>query len=123
MGTPLDDIVGEVVGQTVTRVFIDQWSVGLLFDSGSLNVEGQWTLYGRDDEVIDKGEEVGERRYFHLWKLVGAQPVRAEIRDSRDLILMFNTGYRFVCHSDQDGYEDWDVSLDDGRIVIANDGV
>jgi hypothetical protein len=115
-----DKMVADLVGQTVTRVALEQWSVHLVLEGAVLNVEGHWKLLDADDVVVDFDCKHAERRAFLLWQLIGTRIIDSGLAPGNALYLVSDVGFRLEADADTDGFEDWQLSLTDGSMIIVN---
>ena len=96
-------------GETITRVFLDQWACGFLTDEDTyVSLEGVWFLYDNNGDQIDRSMPLEDRGAFHLWRVCGTKvEVVTLTGDLEDVLLVtFDNGYRLEALSGN-GYTDW----------------
>lgn len=119
---PAHDAFLEVLGQTVTRVAIEQWSVRVLFETCELTIEGSWTLWTADGAVADRDRELGTRGRFELWRITGSQVQTIQFYDDPipRFAMSLTGGWRLGVLGDENGLEDWGLTASGGAWVIGN---
>jgi len=106
-----DEIMQTLVGQQVTRVSIEPWSVRLLFNDGELHIEGHWTLKNSDGSLLDKEQKFIARETFALWQIAGQTIVEIRYLDQPlpNLTLKLDDQKTLQAVADDDGLEDWSI--------------
>jgi hypothetical protein len=118
-----EKMVADLIGQAITRVAIEQWSIHIVLESSVINVEGRWKLFDRDGTPIDVGSKDVERQDFRLWRALGTRIVQSSMTSDHTLSLELDNGFRFQAEADHDGFEDWQIAAQDGSLLIVNDKV
>lgn len=121
MRKTVEQRVASLVGQVITTVYIDQWSVTLLTLESAVITEGHWTLFDSAGVAVDSDCEDIVRQDFKLWKALGTTIVASNISRDNHLKLVFDNGLQLEVRSDDDGYEDWHLNSEGGLMLIVND--
>ena len=114
------DMIAELIGQTVTRVAIERWSVLLLLETGSITIGGCWRLIDPHGTERDAQQELGQRKDFQLWQTLGCDVEESKLSSHNGLHLQFRNGFRLEVEASDGPFEDWQVTLTDGRLLVAN---
>jgi hypothetical protein len=111
--SPYLKIFDELIGQEVTRVSFNKWSIHLLFEKGTeLALDGDWTLEDSEEHAIDRNQGLDSRKAFDLWRLVAARVIAVEFSDGPlpAFSVVFGNGMRLTISNDDDNYEDWSLA-------------
>jgi hypothetical protein len=118
---PYHGVFEELVGQVVTRVSIELWSVRLLFEKGELHIEGTWELVTPDGCKVDQNQDFHERQRFELWRVTGKEVLDCRFADEPFPNFSLDLTDHWCLHvtADDDGYEDWGLTSS-GTWVVCN---
>lgn len=112
-----------LVGQTITRVSYEPWSVRLLFEEGQLLIENGWRLLDESDSIIDEDQDHEERSTFNLWKITGRRIERVafEYHPFICVSLLIENNWRMEITANDDGLEDWNLAFGNTLIICNGD--
>jgi hypothetical protein len=112
----------ELLGQTITRVSIEPWSVRLLLGTNELHIEGIWRLTTPEGAVVDQSQEFGVRDGFELWRLAGGQVQDFHFDDHPlpRFVMSVAGQWGLEVVASENGEEDWGLTTSRGGWVICN---
>jgi hypothetical protein len=115
---PCRHILDGLLGQSITRVSIELWSVRLLFATGELHIEGEWRLLAPDGSIIDQSREFCARQEFQLWRIAGREVLGLQYSEKPlpEFVLRLADQWSLEVVADDDGLEDWSLTLRDSKV-------
>jgi hypothetical protein len=110
-----------LLGQIITRISYEPWSVRLLFGDAELVIEGRWSLIAPDGTVRDKDHDHRKREHFELWRVANCEVLDIQFSDDPlPWFVVSVTGqWSLKVSADEDGYEDWTLNSN-GSLVVCN---
>ena len=115
----------ELLGQTITRVSIEPWSVRLLFGTGELHIEGTWRLTASDQSVVDQSQEFSGREKFELWRIVNStvEAFRFWEEPLPGFAIEVTGQWTLEVQADDSGFEDWSLIATDVWVVCNGNNI
>jgi hypothetical protein len=122
---PCRHIFQRLLGQSITRVSIEPWSVWLLFDEGQLHIEGSWKLIGPNGSVEDQKQEFSGRQHFDLWRIAGKKVASFQFADEPfpRFVMWVTDGWGLQVDADDDGMEDWGLTSLQSKVYCNGDQI
>lgn len=117
-------ILSAILGETVTRVAIERWSVRILFETAELIVEADWKLLDQTQTLQDQSEVWEQRKSFALWRVVGEKVSDLYVCETsfHALTVSFTNGMVLEIAANNDGLEDWSLAASNQAYWIVCNG-